>query len=170
MNSIDRRLETEKILVQSPNPIKGQDLAKTFNVTRQVIVKDIAILRAAGKKIIATPDGYLINTEENKNIKKIIATSHNKDDIENELKCVVKYGGIINDVIVEHPVYGEIKANLMLKNYFDIENFVKRIALNNAQPLLTLTKGIHLHTIEAESEDILDKILNELDRKGYLIK
>ncbi|GAA0182639.1 transcription repressor NadR [Clostridium sediminicola] len=170
MNSKNRRLEIEKKLVQSPGPIKGQDLAKIFNVTRQVIVKDIAILRAAGKEIIATPDGYLINTEENKNIKKIIATSHNKDEIENELKCIVKYGGIINDVIVEHPVYGEIKANLMLKNYFDIENLVNRIALNNAQPLSSLTKGIHLHTIEAESEEILDKILNKLDKEGYLIK
>ncbi|SHI06624.1 transcription repressor NadR [Clostridium grantii] len=170
MNSRERRFEIEKILVESKNPIKGHELASNFEVTRQVIVKDIAILRAEGKSIIATPEGYMISTDKNNTIEKIIAISHGSNDIENELKIIVKFGGIIKDVIVEHSVYGEIKANLMIKSYFDIENFVNKLQNEKAKPLLTLTKGIHLHTIAAEKEESLVKIVDELDKAGFLIK
>ena len=61
MTANERREEIIRNLVKEKKAIKGSELAIYFNVTRQVIVKDIAILRAAGKNIIATPDGYMIN-------------------------------------------------------------------------------------------------------------
>ena len=66
MNSIERRDNIVKLLLNSSIPIKGTDIADKYNVTRQVIVKDIAILRAKGFNIMATPDGYIVNRNDGK--------------------------------------------------------------------------------------------------------
>lgn len=168
MSSIERRKLIEDMIQNSDIPLKGQNIAKKLGVTRQIIVKDIAILRAEGKNIIATPDGYFMPFIQKSGIKKVIAVSHNQKEIEDELNIIVKFGGIVDDVIVEHPIYGEIKGNLMIRNMYDIQKFISKLN-NNLQPLLILTDGIHLHTIEAEDEKHLDMILNELKNKGFLI-
>ncbi|WP_125154827.1 transcription repressor NadR [Clostridium rectalis] len=168
MNSIDRRNYIIKMLQESDKPLKGQEFAKKFNITRQVIVKDIAILRAKGENIIATPDGYMIN--KNNLNSKIIAVTHNSNRIEDELKTIVKYGGVIEDVIVEHVIYGEIKAMLMIKTLYDIENFIMKIHKDKAEPLLVLTNGVHLHTILTERKEDMENIISELKTKGYLIE
>lgn len=170
MNSKERRNYIEDLLKKSSKPEKGHILAEELGVTRQVIVKDIAILRAEGKKIIATPEGYIIPKEEQKIlIKKVIAFSHETENIEDELKSIVKFGGIVEDVIVEHPLYGEIKGMLMVKTFYDVENFMKKIEKCKAEPLLILTGGIHLHTVTAESEEIMNSIIKELKEKNYLV-
>ncbi|MCI1946348.1 transcription repressor NadR [Clostridium luticellarii] len=169
MNSRDRRLSIKEILEKSNKPQKGHVLAEKLGVTRQVIVKDIAILRAEGKSIIATPDGYLIPKVEEKSVRKVIAVSHKTDEMEEELKTIVKFGGKIEDVIVEHPVYGEIKGMLMIKNLYDVDNFLYNINKYKAEPLLILTGGVHLHTIVADNYDILENIINALKEKGYII-
>ncbi len=170
MISNDRREKILNKLLESDKPIKGQHLAEIYGVTRQVIVKDIAILRAVGNSIIPTPNGYTIPFEEdNEGISKIIAVNHPRDKIYDELKTIIKYGGKIKDVTVEHPVYGEITAVLMLKNLYDIEMFIEKLQNEEARPLLSLTKGIHLHTIIADSHEIMDMILDELKVKGYLL-
>lgn len=169
MNSVERRKYIEEALIKTEGAQKGSDLARELSVTRQVIVKDIAILRAEGKKIIATPDGYIVPNEQKYCIKRVVALSHNAHQIQDELETIVQFGGIIEDVIIEHPIYGEIRGMLMIKTLFDIQNFVKKVKDNNAEPLSMLTGGVHLHTIVIENEDILDKILTELKKKGYLI-
>lgn len=169
MNSKERRTYIEQLLKRSNAPQKGHILAEQLGVTRQVIVKDIAILRAEGKKIIATPEGYLIHKEEKSMMRKVIAVSHTTDSIEDELKIIVKFGGIVEDVIVEHPLYGEIRGMIMAKTLYDIENFVKKIDDYKAEPLLILTGGVHLHTITAENNDILQNIIQELKTKNYLV-
>lgn len=170
MNSKERRKRIEELLKKNRNPEKGHILAEELGVTRQIIVKDIAILRAEGKKIIATPEGYMMPKEEQKIlIKKVIALSHETEDIEDELSTIVKFGGIVKDVIVEHPLYGEIKGMLMIKTFYDIENFMKKIEKCKAEPLLILTGGIHLHTVLVENEDIMENILKELKNKNYLV-
>jgi hypothetical protein len=169
MNSIERRKYIEKLLNESDKPQKGHVMAENLGVTRQVIVKDIAILRAEGKKVIATPDGYIISKQETNLIKKVIAVSHNTEDIEDELKTIIKYGGIVEDVIVEHKIYGEIKGMLMLKNFYDVENFIKKVNQYKAEPLLILTGGLHLHTIAAENYSIIQNIINDLKKKNYLV-
>ena len=52
MNSEERRLLIMKRLQQSREPVSANCLAKEFCVTRQIIVADIALLRAAGAWMI----------------------------------------------------------------------------------------------------------------------
>ena len=170
MNSTERREYIKNLLIKGNGKYKGQFLAEELGVTRQVIVKDIAIIRAEGLDIVATPQGYLIMPkEENNYIRKVIAVSHGREDIYDELECIVKFGGVIEDVVVEHSLYGEIRAMLMLKTIIDIEEFTKKFNESNAQPLSLLTRGIHLHTIRANSVEIIESIIRELKDKNYLI-
>ncbi|WP_040190985.1 transcription repressor NadR [Clostridium culturomicium] len=169
MTSIERRNEIKKLLITSKEPITGQELAFTYEVTRQVIVRDIAILRAEGIDIISTPKGYMILKEDHKNIRTIIAVNHNREEMENELKIIVKYGAIVEDVIVEHALYGEIRGMLMLKNMYDVENFCNSFRNYSVEPLSALTNGVHLHTIVCENEEMIESITKELSKKGFLV-
>ena len=170
MNSKDRREYIKDLLIKNNVKYKGHFLAEQLGVTRQVIVKDIAIIRAEGVNIIATPEGYLIMPKEESNYaRRVIAVSHNTEDIYNELECIIKFGGTVEDVTVEHSLYGEIRAMLMLKTIMDIKEFVKKFEESNAKPLSSLTKGIHLHTIRADNEEIIERIIKELKDKNYLV-
>ena len=168
MNSIDRRDNIIKLLLESNEPLKGSVIAKEYSVTRQVIVKDIAILRAKGKNIIATPDGYIINKNENK-VKAIIAVTHTEEEMFDEMNIVIKYGGIIEDVIVEHPLYGEITGMLMIKNYNELNKFIQKYQEQRAKLLSVLTNGVHLHTISAENEDDINLIISELKKCNFIV-
>lgn len=168
MKADERRNAIMGILMKEKRAIKGTTLAENFNVTRQIIVKDIAILRAKGNNIIATPDGYMIN-DDNSRVKSIIAVKHNDDEMFNEMEIVVKYGGIIEDVIVEHPIYGEICGALRIKNLNDLNKFRASLEDIKAKPLSVLTDGIHLHTISADSDENMQLIKNELKEKGFIL-
>ncbi|MEG2657637.1 MAG: transcription repressor NadR [Clostridium sp.] len=170
MTSLNRRDSIKKLLIISEEPVKGQTLANTFEVTRQVIVKDIAIIRAEGIDVISTPKGYMILKKDSSRLRKIIAVNHSRGDLKKELEIIVKYGAIVEDVIVEHPLYGEIRGMLMIKNMFDIENFYNEFKNYSAEPLSILTNGVHLHTIICEDEDSFSNIMYELDKIGFLIK
>lgn len=172
MNGIERREKIISMLQNSNNsPLSGTYLAGIFKISRQVIVQDIAILRAKGKGIIATPQGYIIpDYSASKRIaSRVIAAIHNSDGIEDELRTIISMGGRVIDVIVEHPVYGELRGMLMLMSIFDLEEFVKRLNKSVGQPLLVLTGGVHLHTIEADTEGKLNMIEKKLLEKGYLL-
>lgn len=169
MKADERRNGIIKMLIRERGAIKGTTLAETFNVTRQIIVKDIAILRAKGTNIIATPDGYMVNDDSSNRVKSIIAVNHNDEDVIKELEIVVKYGGIIEDVIVEHPLYGEIKGILMIKNLNDLNKFKNSLKQINAKPLSILTNGVHLHTISADSVENMDLIKEELKKNGFIL-
>ena len=160
MNSVERREDIVLVLTNSDKALKGTQLAQKYGVTRQIIVKDIAILRANGKDIIATPEGYIIGKQDDR-IKRIIAVSHNDSGLSEELNIVIKYGGIVEDVIVEHPLYGEIKGMLMIKNLNDLEKFLDRYKKQDAKLLSLLTNGVHIHTISADSEENMNLILIE---------
>ncbi|WP_160693188.1 transcription repressor NadR [Clostridium sp. C2-6-12] len=168
MKSIDRRDNILKLLLESSEPIKGSHIAKEYSVTRQIIVKDIAILRAEGKNIIATPDGYIINNNENR-VKAIIAVTHSEEEMFDEMNIVIKYGGIIEDVVVEHPLYGEIRGMLMIKNYNELNKFIQKYKEQRAKLLSVLTNGVHLHTIAAENQENLDSIILELKELNFIV-
>ena len=168
MNSIERRDNIIKLLLESNKPITGNIIAKKHSVTRQVIVKDIAILRAKGENIIATPDGYIINKNENR-FKAIIAVIHSEKDMFDEMSIVINYGGTIEDVIVEHPLYGEIAAMLMIKNYNELNKFIQKYQDQSARLLSVLTNGLHIHTISAENEDNIKLIISELKKRNFIV-
>ena len=149
----NRREAIVELLLKEKAPVKGVELATKFDVTRQIIVKDIAILRAKGNNIIATPDGYMFNDDNGSRVRAIIAVNHNKDEMIKELEIVIKYGGIIEDVIVEHPIYGEIKGLLMIKNLNDLNRFKNTFELSDSAPLSSLTNGVHLHTVSVDTKE-----------------
>jgi len=169
MNSQDRKNKIIELLDNSVIPEKGNNIAKKLNVTRQVIVKDIAILRASGENIISTPEGYIIPKAKKVIYRRVFAVLHNVDEIQEELTIIVKHGGTVVDVIVEHPLYGEIRGMLMLKTIFDVQKFVEKYKTLKAEPLSKLTGGVHLHTVEAEEEETFGRIEEELRERGFLI-
>ncbi|WP_294401084.1 transcription repressor NadR [uncultured Clostridium sp.] len=168
MNSIERRDDIVKLLLDSFSPIKGTDIAEKYNVTRQVIVRDIAILRAKGINIMATPDGYIVNRNDGK-VKTIIAVNHKESEMFEEMSTVIKYGGTIEDVIVEHPLYGEIKGLLMVKNLNELNKFINKYKNQKGRLLSVLTNGVHLHTIAADTTEDIEAIIAELKAKNFLV-
>nr|WP_312578582.1 transcription repressor NadR [Sedimentibacter sp.] len=170
MNSTERRTKIETILRENNEAISATSLAKKFSVSRQVIVGDIALMRASGYKISATPRGYIMDSENTTDEKIFtIACSHSMDNMANELYAVVDNGGAVLDVTVEHPIYGQIVGELRIFSRFDADLFLKKIKNNMAQPLFRLTGGIHLHTIKCKDEETLKRILSALKKENILL-
>jgi len=171
MSAAKRREEILKLLKKANRPVSGSQLSQAFGVTRQVVVADIAILRAQGEHIMATPQGYVLYPSlPGPGVRRTIAARHSGDldEIREELQVVVGLGGTVVDVTVEHPLYGEITGNLQCRTAADVEQFVQKMAAARAEPLLVLTDGLHLHTIEAPDDQTMADILAELERRGYL--
>lgn len=170
MDAKERRGKILEILKKSNEPTSGASLSKLLNVSRQVIVGDIGLLRASGEEIISTPKGYLIKSEEKDDyIVKTIVCNHTKDCIEEELNLIVDEGATILNVIVEHSLYGQLTGNLHISSRRDVKSFIKNLENDSANPLSQLTDGIHLHTIKCENEEILQSVLKSLKEKGYAL-
>ncbi|MCK8817316.1 transcription repressor NadR [Natroniella sulfidigena] len=169
MKTSERREELLNRLIQEPNSITGSKLAEIFDVSRQVIVQDIALLRAKGHKIVATSQGYVMSQTTNNMVQKTIACKHKEKEIRAELETIIKYGGRVKDVIVEHPIYGELKGLLMIQSKAELEEFLEKSRNESSKPLSFLTEGVHLHTIEALNQEVLDLIESKLQEKGFLL-
>ncbi len=165
----ERREQLLNILNKSVNPIKGDELADTLNVSRQVIVQDIALIRASGVDIIATPQGYMIYNSISIT-KTIECRNHNDvEDFYEELKTIIDLGGTVKDVIVKHPIYGEIKVELDISSNRDINEFIEKASNDEFKQLSILTKDSHIHTIEAKNEDVIEDIISSLSDKNILL-
>ena len=79
------------------------------------------------------------------------------------------WGGHVLEFMVEHGVYGDINVALIIRNRIDVKDFVDKIQEIGASPLMGLTNGMHYHTVQAYSEEVLDLIEKQLSEKGYLI-
>lgn len=170
MEGVERREKLIAILKdRKEEPISGTELAKQLGVSRQVIVQDIALLRAVNKNILSTTKGYLLYYQEARKVNRCFMVKHSTDQIEEELCIIVDHGGKVLDVIVMHDIYGEIRTDLIMSSRKDVYDFVKKVNDKKTVPLKELTDGTHLHTVEADSEDILDDIEQELREKGYLV-
>ncbi|MEG0899535.1 MAG: transcription repressor NadR [Oscillospiraceae bacterium] len=154
----------------SATPITANILADLFGVSRQVIVGDIAILRASGNDIISTPKGYMLNEKiENDNNYYTITCNHSMENLENELYTIIDNGGIIIDVLIEHGVYGQIQCPLYLRSRFDCDQFIEKIGQENAKPLCSLTNGVHMHTISCPNDECYGRIAENLRKLKILI-
>jgi transcriptional regulator of NAD metabolism len=166
----ERRKQIKERLGKSDCPVTGAMLSKELGVSRQVIVGDIAILRASGLDIYATPDGYVMPPKKTETLEMAtFACRHGRAELAEELEIIIDHGGKVLDVIVEHPVYGELKANLMLSSRHQLADFLNKLASCGAEPLSIVTGGVHLHTVTAPSRDILERIGQELRNKGIAI-
>lgn len=169
MNAAERRQKILSLLESSRVPVNATALAGACRVSRQVIVGDIALLRAFNYHILSTPRGYLYppgSADENRRY--VIACRHTKDQLQKELYLVVDNGGGILDVIVEHPVYGQISGGLHIFSRHDVDTFMNKLNNGQASPLSRLTDGVHLHTICCRKEEDYQRILSALEAEGIL--
>lgn len=165
-----RREQLLQMLRDNTAPIPGSALARSLGVSRQVIVQDIALLRAVNKDILATTKGYVLYSQQTEACHQIYCVNHSDDAIADELNTIVDNGGKVLDVIIEHEIYGQITANLILENRRDVAEFCDRLKHSNAKPLNIIAGGTHYHTVEARSEVMLDNIECALREKGYLVR
>ena len=166
-----RRRKIAEVLETRLSPLSATDLAKKFDVTRQTIVGDIALLRASGMDILATPNGYIIssNMSSGKTILRTLACSHGPDDLEKEIYTIIDNGGEVLDVIVEHPLYGQLTGRLDILSRFDARRFIDNVHKQNVPLLSRFTEGIHLHTIRCKDEQMYERILSALYAQGILL-
>lgn len=151
-------------------PIRGGELAKRFRVSRQCLVQDVAILRAGGEQIEATPRGYHLPAVARLKHRAILACRHAPERTEEELNILVDHGVKILDVIVEHPVYGELRGSLMLESRADVQDFLAQVSSSRASLLSSLTGGVHLHTVEASRTESILRAKAQLKARGFLLK
>lgn len=169
MQADQRRQAIRDILQQSHQPISATALAARFSVSRQIIVGDIALLRAAGADISATPRGYVILPAATGLIRQV-ACRHTPEGMAPELNAIVDQGCTVLDVIVEHPIYGQITGPLQLSSRYDVAQFIARCAQFDAQPLSNLTEGIHLHTLSCPDEAAFHRVRQVLLDMGVLLE
>ena len=168
MKGEERRKQLLNILSSSNSPVSGGMLSQQLNVSRQIIVQDISLLRANGASIFSTNKGYLL--QEEKKYSRVFKIYHTENQVEEELSTIVDAGGRIRDVFVYHKVYGVLKAEMGIKSRRDIRSYMEEISTGKSSLLMNVTSGYHYHTIDAESEEILDAIQEELQHKGFLAK
>lgn len=169
MQAEERRQAIVKILGESSGPVSAGALASRFSVSRQIIVGDIALLRAAGAEISATPRGY-VTRQTPLGLVRQVACRHDAVGMEAELNAIVDQGCTVLDVIVDHPIYGQITGPLQLASRYDVAQFIARCAQADARPLSNLTEGIHLHTLSCPSEEAYDRVCAILSGMGILLE
>ncbi|MGL5257913.1 MAG: transcription repressor NadR [Proteocatella sp.] len=153
------------------NPVSASSLAAEFSVSRQIIVSDIALLRAAGNPIESTPRGYVIKQKTDRSgIIKVIMCKHLNEGVEDELYTIIDNGAKILDVIVEHDVYGQIQINLDIASRYDCDQLLRKLKKSAASPLAGLTSGVHFHTILCPDERCYKRILEVLRAKKILFE
>lgn len=164
----ERREQILKILMHNTQPVPGTELAKQLDVSRQIIVQDMALIRANGVDVMSTHRGYVI--QESKQVSRVFKVIHTDEQVEEELNLFVDLGAKVEDVFVYHKVYGVIKADMNIKSRRDVRKYMEGITSGKSTNLMNLTSNYHYHTIVAEDEQTLDMIQDELRQKGFLAK
>jgi uncharacterized protein len=166
----ERRRQILTWMREHLEPIRGSEMAKRLGVSRQCLVQDVAILRAGGEEIMATPRGYQILKPTESAHRAVLACRHEPERTEEELQTLVDCGVRVLDVIVEHPLYGELRGSLMLESRADVEDFLTQVRSSHATLLSALTAGVHLHTVEASKPQAISRARTELRKRGILLK
>ena len=171
MTGDERRNRILIKLQETDAPLSGSALAKAFHVSRQIIVQDIALMRAENYGILSTNKGYLLRSKKTENTqpKRVFFVRHETEQVMDEFMTILELGGKILDVAVEHEIYGQICVDLLIETEDDAADFCNKLMNCRANPLKVLTDDCHYHTVSARSEKLLDFIEAELRRKGYLM-
>jgi transcriptional regulator of NAD metabolism len=168
MNSEQRRAAILDILTRSDKPVSATALAGELAVSRQIIVGDVALLRAAGESVVATARGYVMaHPGEDR---RTVVCCHPPEDMERELNLMVDFGCTVEDVVVEHPVYGQLSGRLDVASRYDVREFARRVAESGSRPLSDLTAGIHTHTLRCPDDRAFEQLLEALREAGFLVE
>ncbi|MBO7276081.1 MAG: transcription repressor NadR [Clostridia bacterium] len=166
MKAAERRKSIANLLISSDSAVPGGRLSEMFGVSRQIIVQDIAVLKASGYDILSTHSGYIMqDTPLKERVFKVYHTTHQTED---ELNTIVELGGTVVDVFVWHKVYGKMAAPLNIFSKLHIDRFIEGVRSGKSVELMSITGGFHYHTVRAESEQILDNIERALSAKNYI--
>lgn len=170
MNAAERRQCIQRVLMQAQTPVSASVLAARCGVSRQIIVGDIALLRASGYSVLATPRGYILESESTATafVEQRVVCRHTDERLLEELYCVVDLGGGVVDVTVEHSVYGQISAPLRIFSRYEADAFAGNLEASGAKPLCDLTDGLHLHLLRAPDRETLDRVLDGLRARKLL--
>ncbi len=168
MNGEERREKIINILKSSDMPISGINLARRFQVSRQVIVQDIALIRAKDIHIYSTNKGYIIDNKQE--VTRVFKVIHTDSEVETELETIIDFGGWVKDVFVYHKVYGVIKADMNIHSRRDIKEYLDEIKSGKSSLLKNVTSGYHYHTVAADDEKKLNLIQDSLYQLGFLAK
>jgi len=175
MNAVTRRNQILEAFRTSDAPISASALAAQLDVSRQVIVGDVALLRASGHDITATSRGYMLVANSNSVIKgqylgKIVSR-HAPEDTKDELYEITDQGGSVINVIVEHEIYGEITGSLNLETRSDVDAFLTKLESSQDKLLLSLSHhGVHMHTIACRDKAHFNSIVQALKSKNLLLE
>ena len=163
----ERRKAIVNLLLMSKIPISGGELSKNFNVSRQIIVQDITVLKGLGYEIFSTHYGYVL--QKSPLVERVFKLKHTTKQTEDELNTIVDLGGTVVDVFVWHKVYGKISAVINIFSRLHVKQFLEGVRTGKSTELMNITGGYHYHTVRAETEEILDKIEQELKSKNYIV-
>ena len=169
MNAQSRRKAIMEVLQKEEEPTSASALARHFNVSRQIIVGDVTLLRAGGADISATPKGYILERDKGGILRQVVCI-HSADQMGKELYICVDHGCCVLDVIVEHAVYGQLVGQLQVSTRYEVNQFLSLAAQNSVHALSELTGGIHLHTLRCPDEASFQRVWEELDAGGFLVK
>lgn len=169
MTAEARRQEILAELGRATEPVSATALAEKYGVTRQVIVADVALLRAAGNQIRAEHKGYLLEHPIGE-LQIPIVCKHPKSAVTDEFYAIVDNGGRVLDVQVEHAIYGIISAKLSITSRYDADEFVRAADSSSVSQLSDLTGGVHIHTIAAKDEETFERIKKQLKELGILVE
>ena len=125
-----RRRYIKDALGRSSSPLTAAYFAEKLSVSRQIIVSDVALLRASGLHILATPKGYVLNPADNEPdfpFTAMVACKHTALQLRDELYTIVDFGATVINVIIEHAIYGEISCNLALSSRYDVDLFMAKV-------------------------------------------
>ena len=168
MKAKDRKQEILRLLQEAEAPLSGSALAKLLGVSRQIVVQDMALLRAqTDSQIISTYQGYVLLKAEVP-CSRVFKVRHSTERTQEELQEIVDLSGRVEDVFVYHRVYGVVRGQLAIGSRKDIRDFMDRLAESSSAPLMQITDDFHYHTVTAEDEKTLDLIEARLKELGFL--
>ena len=167
MKVAERRKAIVNLLLSAKEPISGSELAQKFDISRQIIVQDITVLKSSGYEILSTNQGYVL--QKSPLAERIFKVKHTTEQTEDELSCIVELGGTVVDVFVWHKVYGKIEATLNIFSPMHVRQFLEGVRTGKSTELMNITGGYHYHTVRADSEAVLDRIESALAKRNYIV-
>ena len=166
MNTTERRGEILKILRSTESPVAARALASRFGVSRQVIVQDLAVIRASTPGILSTTRGYVM--QQDSSCTREFKVKHSQEQAAEELNLIVDCGGRVKNISISHRVYGRVSAEMDIRSRQDVAEFAEALKNSRSTVLSSATSGYHYHLVEASSEDRLDLIQKQLAEAGFL--
>ncbi len=160
-----RQAKILELLQNAHEPLRGEDLAARCHVTRQVVVHEIALIKARGVPIVSTPRGYYLSGLPEGMEQTILSVHHMPEQTEDELYTLVDHGIVVENVMIEHPIYGELQGALHLRSRQDVRDFMHEVSKAHGALLSSLTQGDHLHTVSYRDLRQLDQAIAVLRTK-----